>query len=344
MHDALFRTNSAVVLPEGEAPGQEHAAVTGIGLFALALRFAEENPGKKLFIAGHTDTTASVDFNQTLSEERAQCALAVLEGDRDAFVGLVDARHTVADYKQILSWCSKAFADVEFDCDPGIVDDNAFTAIEPLKRFQAAYNRNKAAVGASSQPDLVVDGDIGPKTWGAMFDVYQFGLRDELGEDEDGLAELRDKLAFVDDERKALGFSEHHPVDQVGRDNVRSQSNRRVELMFFDTGEEPDLVLAESDPDVSELYLPAEYEHQTIPPREGGSKPHRLFRVHLLDPTGAAVEERVHFRVRQDDIIIAEDDADDGLARFHTPLCGQDRGAEERSRRRARTLIQLRGR
>jgi hypothetical protein len=101
-------------------------------------------------------------------------------------------------------------------------------------------------------------------TWGAIFDVYEFGLRQELDVDEAGVADLRKSVVFVDDKRKALGFSEHQPVDQVGRDNVQSQSNRRVELLFFDTGEEPDLVLAESDPDISELYLPAEYKHTTL--------------------------------------------------------------------------------
>ncbi len=280
-HDALFRTNSCVVLPEGETPSDdEHEAVTGVGLFATTLRFAEEHPKKKLFLAGHTDTTASEDFNQKLSEERAQCALALLEGDRERFATLTDERHTVADYKQILSWCSKAFPEMFAECDPGEVDDNEFTGIEPLKKFQAAYNENKAALGASSQPDLAVDGDIGPKTWGAMFDVYQFGIREELGEDEAGVAKLREGLVFVDDERKALGFSEHHPVDQVGRDNVRSQSNRRVEVLFFDEGEEPDLKLAESDPDISEIYLPAEYEHRGIPPLISAKR--TVFRLRAL--------------------------------------------------------------
>ncbi len=264
--DALFRTNSAVMLPEGETPStDEHQAVTSVGLVATTLRFADERRGKKLFIAGHTDTTNTVDFNQLLSEERAKCALAVIEGDREAFVELVDARHTVGDYKQILSWCATAFPDI-FSCHPGKIDDNEFTGIEPLKVFQTNYNDGREALGVKDAEALDVDGDIGPKTWGAIFDVYEFALRDELGEDATAVKALRQSLRFVDDERKALGFSEHHPVDQIGRDNVRSQSNRRVEVLFFDQGEEPDLVLAESDPDISEIYLPAEYVHVTLPP------------------------------------------------------------------------------
>ncbi|HEX9618603.1 MAG TPA: OmpA family protein, partial [Polyangiaceae bacterium] len=265
MHDALFRTNSCVVLPEGEAPsGSEHRALTSVGLFATALQFSEEHGPRQLFIAGHADTTGTVDFNQTLSEERAKCVLALLEGDRDAFAALANGRHTVSDYKQIFSWCNAAFPD--FDCDPGKIDDNEFTGIEGVKKFQAGYNGQKAELGAASQADLTVDGAMGPKTWGAVFDVYQFGIREELSEDEAGVAALRESLVFVDDARKALGFSEHHPIDKVGRDDARSQANRRVEVLFFEDGEEPDLVLAESDPEVSELFLPGEYVFEDVGP------------------------------------------------------------------------------
>ena len=83
--DALFRTNSAVVLPEGEVPADDpdsHEALRSFGVFATALRFNHENAGRKLLVAGHTDTTASVDFNQKLSEERAGTGLALLEVEK----------------------------------------------------------------------------------------------------------------------------------------------------------------------------------------------------------------------------------------------------------------------
>jgi outer membrane protein OmpA-like peptidoglycan-associated protein len=271
LQDALFRTNSCVVMPKGDAPSSGgKPAPTSVGVFASVLRFNEEHPGKKHFIAGHTDTTSTVDFNQTLSQERARCALALLDGDRDAFTALADERHTVGDYKQMLSFATQAFADLNvgsggFDCDPGPIDDNPATGIAAVRKFQEQYNQNKAAIGATG-PDLTVDGDVGPLTWGALFDMLEFALQRELGEDATGVTALRQKLTWVDDGRKALGFSEHHAVDQIGRDNVRSQSNRRVEILHFDLGEEPDLVLAESDPDVSELYLPGQFEHATLDP------------------------------------------------------------------------------
>lgn len=58
VHDTIFRTNSAVVLPESEAPASslgEHGSRSSVGLFASVLRYDEEHEGKKLFIAGHAD-------------------------------------------------------------------------------------------------------------------------------------------------------------------------------------------------------------------------------------------------------------------------------------------------
>ena len=99
--DAHFRTNSAVVLPEGETPTKDEstgAALTAVGVFATVLRFNAEHPGRKLFVAGHTDTTADVDFNQKLSNERAQCALALLLGDELELGGKVAAGDQVSNF------------------------------------------------------------------------------------------------------------------------------------------------------------------------------------------------------------------------------------------------------
>jgi len=272
MHDTLFRTNSCVVLPEGEDPTRDtdgHLSLTSVGIIASALRYNEAHPNKKLLIAGHCDTTASVAFNQALSEERASVILALLTGDREAFRNLVSERHQVADYKQILHWVSRALdtdkLEVPFDCDPGTIDNNAASSIEAVRHFQRDYNKNKAALGASAA-DLSEDGAIGPLTWGAIFDCYEFALLQELGEAAAALQQLRNQLVWVDVSRKALGFSEHHPLDNLGRDNYRSQANRRAEILFFDPGEEPDLVQADATPEMSEIYLPGQYAHEHLEP------------------------------------------------------------------------------
>lgn len=272
--DAHFRTNSAVVLPEGENPSGDEDGTAGVqsaGVFGTALRFNADNPNKSLLVAGHTDTTGSESDNQALSEERARCALALLVGGsaaRDDFASLCDGRHTVGDYKQILAWLARAFPSLFRACDPGAIDDNAASGVEPVRAFQKAYNDNKVSLGLDpdATEDLDPDGDVGPKTWGGLFDCYEFALQQELGVNAAGLQALRDKLVFADDAHRSLGFGEHFPVEELGVDQFRSQTNRRVEILFFDPGEAPDLEHAANDPETSDLYLPGNYQHVSITP------------------------------------------------------------------------------
>ena len=263
--DAHFRTNSAVVLPEGEDPDAkgQHRATTSVGLMATVLRFNEEQPGRGLFIAGHTDSASTEQVNDPLSKERAQVALALLTGDRESFKKLAHARHKGADINQIMSWVSKAFADLTFDCDPGKITEGVSDV--NVRKFQREYNRNKPALGVSF-PDLKVDGSVGEDTWAAFFDCYEFALQQELGESASNLAGLRSKLRFVDDSRKALGFGERFPIEELGVDEFRSQTNRRVEIFFFEQGEEPNLAQAQSDADTSDLYLPGQFVRSSVPP------------------------------------------------------------------------------
>ncbi|MEM6993594.1 MAG: OmpA family protein [Myxococcota bacterium] len=259
MADVLFRTNSCVVMPDSSDPSSD--PVQGdleetTGAIASALRYASQHEGKKVLVAGHCDTTGTVQFNQPLSEERAEVVLALLVGDRDAFGDACHARHRVSDYKQILAWFSQRLG---FDCHPGAIDDNPGSGIAAVRGFQRDYNTNKAAIGATG-PDLAEDGMMGPATWRGIFDCYEHLLRQDAEEDAAGLARLREALVFVDDSRRSLGFSEHHPIDVLGRDGFKSQANRRVEILFFDEGEEPDLDRAGGDPQMSEIYLPGRYE------------------------------------------------------------------------------------
>jgi hypothetical protein len=227
------------------------------------LRFNEEHPGRTLLVAGHTDTAASEAHNDELSRLRAKVALALLEGDRDTFRKTCQSRHKVSDIKQVLSWVSRALEGLTFDCDPGQIND--VPAPNAVRKFQEAFNANKAALG-STAADLTVDGDAGELTWGAVFDCYEFAMREELGEDAAGVAALRAKLRFADDQRRSLGFGERFPVEELGVDQFRSQTNRRVEIIFFEPGETPDLAKAEDDPDTAELYLPGHFQREALPP------------------------------------------------------------------------------
>src|SRR5690606_13511919 len=209
--DRLFRTDSCVVMPDQQTTADDDALTsseqtTSVGVLAVALRVCDERPQLRLFIAGHTDSVDSVQYNQKLSQERAEVVRCMLTGDREAYKTLVTARHRVSDYKQILRWCTRQVPDIPFTCDPGTVDDVAHTGIEPVRTFQREFTFFKYNLGAAGTPDLQDDGSVGPLTWGAIFDVLQYAIARELGEMPKAAAELRASVK-LDDTRPALGFS-----------------------------------------------------------------------------------------------------------------------------------------
>jgi hypothetical protein len=228
-----------------------------------------------MVIAGHTDTSAGDAHNQALSELRAECVLLCLEGgaaNRERFGELAHGRHKIEDYKQILSWAAEEFG---FSCKPPAINGNEFEGIDPIKAFQRDYNANRAALGVPDAEELKVDGSMGPKTWKAVFDCYEAALAKEVSAAADvagrlgDLARLRGRLRFVDGSRKSVGFGEKHPIEAAERDNFRSQTNRRVEILFFEPGEEPDLAAAPED---SEIHRPGGYIRVTLDP-EASDRP-----------------------------------------------------------------------
>jgi len=339
---AHFRTGSAAMLPEGETPTKDvGTATTSVGALAMALRFNEEHPDQKVLVAGHTDSVASDASNDKLSTQRAQAVHAVLTGDRDAFVSIADETHKVSDWKQILRWASVDLA-VLFPlrasddkgpqpgpvpapfsfaaCEPSAIDDNAFTGFEPSKAFQRAFNANKATL-ASTAADLKVDGEFGKKSWGAVFDCYQYNIARELGEDPAGVQALRDLLTFLPTKKPFVGFGEHHRADGNTADGAESQANRRVEVLFFAKGQEPDVGLIDDAPEITELYLPDVYRKQEIPQRPGGAKQHPLFAVSLLDVEGKQLVRAagIPYTVKQAGVVLADEISQDGFGQFRIP-------------------------
>jgi len=270
LHDTLFRTNSAVVLPEGEAPvskGGNHEATSSVGLVATALRYNEEHEGKQLFVAGHTDTKGDDQFNQPLSEERAKAVLALLTGDRDAFVSLCDKRHDEVDVTQVFDWSANAYG---FTCKPTRLD--APPSDQRYVQFRESFNHWIDDRDPASEPDprsatkIGNTGRLDKSIWGAIFDLYEHNLRQELGETAKATAGLRAKLSWVDDQRRSLGFGEHFPAEASGRNDFRSQTNRRVEILFFEKGATPDLAQAQSNPAGTDIFAPAAWPTDSVVP------------------------------------------------------------------------------
>jgi len=50
----------------------EQDQITGLAVMATVVRFNRKFPEKQLLVAGHTDTSGGADYNQTLSENRAE--------------------------------------------------------------------------------------------------------------------------------------------------------------------------------------------------------------------------------------------------------------------------------
>ncbi len=338
---AHFRTGSAVLLPEGEAPTTgQGTALTSVGMLATALRFNEEHPGHSVLVAGHADSVGNDKSNDQLSAQRAELTHAVLAGNREKFAELAQQTGKVSDWKQIFRWASVALSDIE--PPPGSaapvarhhfneivvepIDDNATTGVPAAIAFQNAYNENRAALGVSGDK-LTVDGIVGKKTWGAIFDCYQWNMAEELGEVEfeddqsdatkrlAGLKKLQSTVTFLPTRKPFIGFGEHFPADGAGDDNVASEANRRVEVLFFEQGQEPDVEVLDEAPETTELYQADSFERVNVPERAGGARKHLPFRIRLLDPLGVPMDsDAVEYTIRQASQVIGEGTAEDAFA------------------------------
>ncbi len=236
--DFHFNHDSAVFLPDfspAEQRDQSAAEVKFRGLAALRACYirAETHSEESILITGHTDTSGAQGYNVTLSEARADAVLHMLAGSREAWVAIADGKHKVEDYKLILKWAAKVRG---WPCDPGAVnnaeDADGKTA---LRGFQKSFNADFAG-------GIPVDGAIGPKTWSAIFDVYQEALGNLLDTDRNGMRQHRDALRFITTGPSAVGCGENFPIEAADKDDFRSKTNRRVEILFFRAEQSPDLV------------------------------------------------------------------------------------------------------
>ncbi len=191
-------------------------------------------------------------MNFELSAQRAQNIQFLLEGDREQWATISEKRHRIEDYQQIMKFI-KFSTRWGWDCDPIQVDntwgDNTKGATE---RFIAAYN-NWVLAGLAPTGSLQLPPDVFNRIknsgthkwpiemWRAVYDVYNDEIAVNLGITRDRMGQYRSLLAFADDLKKMVACGESFPLDSAGRDNYRSQLNRRVEILFFDQNELPTL-------------------------------------------------------------------------------------------------------
>ena len=286
--DTLFRNNSGVLLPSETAPSADGVPHPGLDVVASCFRYARANPDKKILITGHTDSVGSDEANVRLSQIRAQSAHGMIVGLRDQFAEACWGPHLTAesrypnggdgskkgvlwdDYGDVLNWIS---VHLGWPCRTGYPKSPPWLYDATLQ-FQSAYNASD--LGPSSAKPLKRSGKFDVATWGAVYDCYESKLAEALHTDLAGLAELRAELRFVKADQPWVGCGEFKTVDQVGRDNYRSQKNRRVEVLFFDPGEESDLpcLAAACQPAACELYDLQCYKRDPVPLWVASWEPH----------------------------------------------------------------------
>ena len=288
VEDEHFHLDSAVLLPNYTASDEidkDQGPSLDLAVLAECVRHAAANPKQSVLIAGHADTSGPDAYNLTLSKKRANAVYHAIMGNRSEWVAISQAQHKPEDYQLIFKWAADVY---EWDCDPGPVDNNPGPQTEKAtKNFQAIYNTEFAG-------SIAVDGIVGPETWGAIFDVYMDMVEQILDTDDDGMAKLRATLHFLGP--KVVGCGENFPIEEPRKTNYRSRVNRRVEILFFDPGQEPRLDCHPGGETcnalVCEVYNPKMYKFTHIP-----VNPPVLAQYHLhvdADRDGKADDDRTH--------------------------------------------------
>ena len=235
MEDLHFHFDSAVVMPDQNPADAKDARsgsdITSFAVMRAVYRHAAAHPDQQLLSAGHTDRSGTTAYNEKLSSLRAKNVRAALMGQRDEWTRICLEKHVVEDYQLILKW----IANVRYwpDCDPGPVDGiHGDGTSRALRAFKKRYNSNFGGT--------LADTDIVDKaSWDAFFHLYMLALAALMQTDEQGLQGCRSALKWYGPAE--VGCGEAHPITPELRGNYRSPVDRRVELLFFEPGEEPDL-------------------------------------------------------------------------------------------------------
>lgn len=232
VEDEHFHHDSAVLLPNYPPDNRPADGGPSLGLAVLAecLKHQSANLQQSVLLVGHADTSGPDQYNLGISVKRANAVLHAVLGEREPWITICQGQNKVEDYQLILTWVADVYG---WDCDPnGVNNQNNADTQTAVTNFQTTYNQ---AFGQS----IAADGDVGHDTWGAFFDLYMDMVENLCETDDAGLEQLRSNLNFIDP--KVVGCGENWPIEEPQRQNYRSQINRRVEILFFDPGQEPKL-------------------------------------------------------------------------------------------------------
>ncbi|MFP4417725.1 MAG: peptidoglycan-binding protein [Chitinispirillaceae bacterium] len=219
----LFHHNSAITCLDdgGEL----------IGSIISAYEHGESNPDKELIAFGHTDASGEYAYNYTLSELRAQVVKALLDNDVETWKRIAMQKSKTEDYQRTLKTLSSRCG---WCCDPGNVDDvEGPVTKKAVGSFQEEYNHR---YGKS----ITVDGIVGPQTWEAIFFVIRYIIVKVYTDFQEG--EECPSLRYGYDGKGVYGCGESFCRGGATASNERNLEDRRVELIFHNADNAPDLI------------------------------------------------------------------------------------------------------
>lgn len=125
-----------------------------------------------LILAGHTSAAGSNALNDELADARARCVWSLLMGDINDFESSLEDFWVIEDAYVMLRYCAQMYA---WPCDPG----------EPRPRPDAEYREAvrgfQTNYSEAFESSIDVDGEVGPQTRGAFFEIYQAVLAGAFG-------------------------------------------------------------------------------------------------------------------------------------------------------------------
>ena len=311
VEDAHFNFDRHVLLPDLSSTDGSEAVldvrrVTGLGVIYAALVHAKSNPSQGLFVSGHTDAAGAATYNQKLSDDRAQNVSLLLRGKRDDWRKLSAQTDAVDDYQTVLLWQHQRAG---WDCDPGAITNRLNKATrDAIHAFQERYNQEveatqSARLDSPFKKKIGVDGSVGAETWGAFYDVYMTELMDLLDlKAFSALAQMQAALKAPPGMKDFVGCGEHIPFNPARRRPFerakdehlegpqKNPPDRRVEILFFDPGEEVDLVChpepGTCDPGECPLYIRVPHRQVPIGIPKGLNIAEVNLRLTFVDPEG----------------------------------------------------------
>ncbi len=254
VEDALFRHDSAVFLPDSnyrdESGTDQQENISGINVIKSLLNRAFKFKDQKIFIAGHTDKSGPDDYNFKLSKMRADSFLFLVLGSnsKEEWAAIANEKNVEKDIQHVLKWAAHYKS---WNCDPGKVDGII------------GQNTKAAIISFHYELNLSVDDSFNKASWEAIYDLYQEKLSETMkGSSEEEQALSNRKSLNWAHEPEAVGFGEMWPKTS----KMKSQTDRRVEVLFFDENEWPgiDCTNGICKDEKCKIYLEEEFERNYI--------------------------------------------------------------------------------